>query len=185
MASTLNSQEVNMSELIDSFTAIIFAPVILPVAAAVKQPVVQTVIRGGITLSVRCKEAVAEVADVFENVAAQVSRDLIQEKRQELQNLEINSRNGYTDQIYFQDDISDISKDFINVIADINDDVGRLTNGVADLRLLVPLGLSLLTMRQLIERGIQLEEIPWYILAWYAFDSFMKLNIENNSSLTD
>ncbi|MBW4644285.1 MAG: DUF5132 domain-containing protein [Goleter apudmare HA4340-LM2] len=180
MASTLKSQEVNVSEIVESFTAIIFAPLILPVAAAVKQPVVQTVIRGGITLSERCKEAVGEVAEVFENVAAEVNTDLIQERRQQLQQLEMNSRNGYTYQIYFQDDISEVSRDVINVMSDLNEDVGRLTNGVADLRLLVPLGLGLLAMRQFIDRGLQLEEIPWYALAWYAFDAFVKLNLEGD-----
>lgn len=185
MASTFNSQEVNMSEIVESFTAIIFAPIIIPVAAAVKQPLVQTAIRGSIALSERCKDAVAEVTEVFENVASQVNSELIQEKRQQLQQLEMNSRNGYTYQIYFQDDLSDISRDFINVISDINDDVGRLTNGVADLRLLLPLGLSLLAIRQLINRGLQIEQIPWYILAWYAFDSFIKLNIETESPITD
>jgi hypothetical protein len=31
-------------------------------------------------------------------------------------------------------------------------------------------------MRQLMIKGLQLEVIPWYVLAWYAFDSFLKLN---------
>lgn len=52
-----------------------------------------------------------------------------------------------------------------------------ITNSAVDLRLLFPLGLSILALRQLILKGVQLEAIPWYVLAWYAFDSFMKLNM--------
>jgi hypothetical protein len=45
-----------------------------------------------------------------------------------------------------------------------------------DLRFLFPLSLSLLALRQLLVKGWQLELIPWYVLAWYAFDSFIKLH---------
>jgi hypothetical protein len=37
---------------------------------------------------------------------------------------------------------------------------------------------STLDFRQLIIKGLQIDEIPWYSLAWYAFDSFVKLNDE-------
>ena len=40
----------------------------------------------------------------------------------------------------------------------------------------------MLAMRQLIAKGWQLELIPWYVLAWYAFDSFIKLHSTNNVS---
>jgi len=51
-----------------------------------------------------------------------------------------------------------------------------MTNGVADLRLLLPLGFGALALRQVLDKGFELEEIPWYTLAWYAFDSFVKLH---------
>ena len=40
----------------------------------------------------------------------------------------------------------------------------------------MPLGLGTLALGQLITKGPQLDKIPWYNLAWYAFDSFNKLN---------
>ncbi|MBK1989489.1 hypothetical protein A0J48_018445 [Sphaerospermopsis aphanizomenoides BCCUSP55] len=63
-----------------------------------------------------------------------------------------------------------------NAVIDLNQQVEFATNGAVDLRFLFPFGLGLLAMRQLIVKGLQLEVIPWYVLAWYAFDSFFKLN---------
>ncbi len=64
-----------------------------------------------------------------------------------------------------------------NVFAYLNQQVEQITNGSVDLRLLFPLLLALLALRQLIAKeGPALKTSPWYILAWYAFDSFLKLN---------
>jgi hypothetical protein len=57
----------------------------------------------------------------------------------------------------------------------LNARVARATKGV-DLRLLVPLGLGALSARQALNDAPGLRKAPWYILAWYAFDSFLKLN---------
>jgi hypothetical protein len=59
---------------------------------------------------------------------------------------------------------------------DLNKQVERATNGVVDLRFLFPLGLGTLAVRQLLTKGLQFEVIPWYVLAWYSFDSFIKLH---------
>ncbi|MBD2388159.1 hypothetical protein H6G32_22595 [Cylindrospermum sp. FACHB-282] len=61
-------------------------------------------------------------------------------------------------------------------VVDLNRRVELATDGVVDLRFFFPLGLSMLAVRQLLVQGLQLEVIPWYLLAWYAFDSFIKLN---------
>jgi Protein of unknown function (DUF5132) len=164
MSSTFDLPEFNISEIVESLTGIIFAPVILPVASAVKQPVVQTAIKGGIVMSERCKEAVAEAVEIWENVAAEVNYDLIQERREK------------SNSPYSNDGKSQVTKDLMNLMSDLNADVGRMTDGVADLRLLVPLALGVLAMRQLLEQGLDFEDIPWYTLAWYAFDAFIKFN---------
>ncbi len=49
-------------------------------------------------------------------------------------------------------------------------------SGGTDLRLLVPLGLGALSVRQALRDTPRLGQAPWYLLAWYAFDSFLKLN---------
>jgi hypothetical protein len=69
-----------------------------------------------------------------------------------------------------------IAEDLKNVISSFNEQVRQTTGGVVDLRLLVPAGLSALALRQILTRGLELDEIPWYTLVWYAFDTFLKLN---------
>jgi Heavy metal associated domain 2 len=63
-----------------------------------------------------------------------------------------------------------------NAVFDLNNRVEQATNNVVDLRFIFPLALGCLSVRQLLVRGLQLEIIPWYVLAWYAFDSFIKLH---------
>ena len=64
----------------------------------------------------------------------------------------------------------------IKTATDLNQRVKTATNDTVDLRFLLPLSFGVLAVRQLIVKGWQLEIIPWYVLAWYAFDSFLKLN---------
>ena len=63
-----------------------------------------------------------------------------------------------------------------SAVVDLNQRVKQSTHGAFDLRILFPLGLATLSLRQLLNKGLQLEIIPWYVLAWYAFDSFIKLH---------
>ena len=57
----------------------------------------------------------------------------------------------------------------------LNRCVRQASNNIVDLGVIIPLSFALLAWRQLILKGWQLETIPWYVLAWYAFDSFIKL----------
>jgi hypothetical protein len=72
---------------------------------------------------------------------------------------------------------TDAATNISSTIVDLNQKVQLSTGGAVDLRFLFPLGLSLLAVRQLIVKGLQLDVIPWYVLAWYSFDSFVKFNI--------
>ena len=71
---------------------------------------------------------------------------------------------------------SNASAAVITTATDLNQRVKTATKDAVDLRFLVPLSFGILAMRQLLVKGWQLEFIPWYVLAWYAFDSFIKLN---------
>jgi hypothetical protein len=62
------------------------------------------------------------------------------------------------------------------VVVKLNQDVKKATQGVVDLRFLLPFSFAVLAVRQLIVKGLQFEIIPWYVLAWYSFDSFIKLH---------
>lgn len=63
-----------------------------------------------------------------------------------------------------------------------NQRVRGATDGVLDLRMLVPLGFAGLSARQLLRQGISVKGIPWYVLAWYSFDSFIKLHPREHGS---
>ncbi len=66
-----------------------------------------------------------------------------------------------------------------NGFAYMNKRVEQTTNGTVDLRLLLPLLLALIALRQWFVNGSALKTSPWYVFAWYAFDSFLKLNNNN------
>lgn len=52
------------------------------------------------------------------------------------------------------------------------------TGQKVDLRLLFPLGLFAFAVRQIAVAGLGLNQVPGYVLLWYAFDSFWKLHRE-------
>jgi len=51
---------------------------------------------------------------------------------------------------------------------------GRVPGG--DLRLLVPLGLGLLSVRQVLRSRDRVGDAPWYVLAWYASETFLRFH---------
>jgi hypothetical protein len=65
---------------------------------------------------------------------------------------------------------------------DLNQRVNKITQGAVDLRFIMPFTFAVLALRQLWLKGLQFETIPWYVLAWYSFDSFIKLNQSGESS---
>ncbi len=69
----------------------------------------------------------------------------------------------------------DPPKRLMDAAARANDLVGRRTNG-DDLRTLVPLGLGALSLRQFLREGQRLSDAPWYVLAWYASETFQKFH---------
>lgn len=52
----------------------------------------------------------------------------------------------------------------------------RATGDRVDLRTLLPIGFAALAVREIIVTSGQLPAIPWYVLLWYAFDSYLKLH---------
>lgn len=63
-----------------------------------------------------------------------------------------------------------------DAVADLNTRLGLATGGVLDLRILAPLGFGTLAALQWMRRGWQFEVVPWYVLAYAAFDTFVKLH---------
>jgi hypothetical protein len=71
---------------------------------------------------------------------------------------------------------SQAAANLTGVLAALNQRVKQVTAGEVDLRFLVPLFFGLLALRQAFLKSPRLKTAPWYVLAWYAFDSFLKLN---------
>jgi hypothetical protein len=57
--------------------------------------------------------------------------------------------------------------------------LGEITRGRWDLRTVVPFALGALAVRAFLAEPAALGAAPWFTLAWYAFDSFWKLNQEH------
>jgi hypothetical protein len=64
----------------------------------------------------------------------------------------------------------------MDALSDLDQRVSRLTGGKLDVKLLVPAGLGLLALRQILSTGLGLADVPGYVLLWYTFDSFYKLH---------
>ena len=62
--------------------------------------------------------------------------------------------------------------------------LAELSNGRWDLRSVVPAAFALLSARQILRDFGALGSAPWYVLAWYAFDSFIKLHQEHSHPIT-
>jgi hypothetical protein len=78
------------------------------------------------------------------------------------------------------DDQSGNKLDFNSAIADLNQQVLQATNGLVDLRYVLPIGLGALSVLQFLTFGWQFDIVPWYILAYFAIDSFIKLNFDED-----
>jgi len=63
-----------------------------------------------------------------------------------------------------------------DAVADLESRLGFSTKGILNLRLLLPLGFGVLAFLQLARRGFQIEAAPWYIFAYFAFESYARLN---------
>lgn len=61
-------------------------------------------------------------------------------------------------------------------VSRLNHWLGLATGGVVNLQVLAPFGLGALALRQLLRYGWQIETAPWYVVAYAAFDSFIKLH---------
>jgi hypothetical protein len=62
--------------------------------------------------------------------------------------------------------------------------LSELTHGRWDLRSVVPFAFGALALRQFVADAGAFGAAPWYVLAWYAFDSFWKLNEQRTNPTT-
>lgn len=73
----------------------------------------------------------------------------------------------------------------LDALTDFDRRLSELTGGKLDVKLLVPLGLGTLAVRQILTSGLGLAEVPGYVLLWYTFDSFYKLHQRKTAALVE
>jgi hypothetical protein len=70
-----------------------------------------------------------------------------------------------------------------DAIARLSQQLGLNTSGLINLRVLIPLGFGALSVLQLVRRGLQIDAAPWYVLAFAAIESYLRLNTEQEPAL--
>ena len=73
----------------------------------------------------------------------------------------------------------------IQTFGEVDARLAELSNGRWDLRSVVPFLFSSLALRQALRDFGSIGAAPWYVLAWYAFDSFWKLNERQRARATE
>jgi Heavy metal associated domain 2 len=73
-------------------------------------------------------------------------------------------------------DRSAVAANITGVLTGWNQRVYQFTAGSLDLKSLVPFLLGSWALRQFVKGNAATKFVPWYALAWYAFDTFVKLN---------
>ena len=68
--------------------ALILAPAIIPAAASVVRPLAKATIKGGLVLFQKGRELIAETAEAFEDLTAEVRAELIAEQEGQAANPE-------------------------------------------------------------------------------------------------
>ncbi len=71
---------------------------------------------------------------------------------------------------------SKTSTSIMGALNDMDRRISYLTGQRVDLKLLFPLAMGALGLRQTLSQGLGLSQVPGYVLLWYAFDSFYKLH---------
>jgi type II secretory pathway pseudopilin PulG len=184
MSANNDPQSIEVSEVFEGIAAMLLAPVVLPLASAVNQPLVQSALKEGIAFAERCQEAVADAQERLEDTFAAVQAEVDAERRQTDEAagedngiLMRSDRPSYqrTKGSYGQESTQTASQ-VRDTVTELNQQIRWLTNDLLDLRLLVSIGLASFALRQILVRGVRLDEIPWYALAWYALDTFVKFH---------
>jgi hypothetical protein len=149
----------------ENVLALLAAPVVLPLNIALQQPTVRAALKESLIISEQCRQSATELAEHIDDLMAEANAELIQ--------------NRQTTAIDTQDipiSRSTVAEEICAIATHLNSQTLSLTQGWIDLPTLAAAGLGVVALRQLLTKGIQLDALPWYVLAWYAFDSFVKLH---------
>ncbi len=70
-------------------------------------------------------------------------------------------------------------------LSDLDKRLSMVTGRRVDLKLIFPATLGALGLRQILTQGLGLNQVPAYVLLWYAFDSFWKFHTGRQPEPTD
>jgi len=167
-ANGFEAQHPEVAKFIEGIPAMLIGPLMQPIAAGLEQPLTRQLLREGIAFSERCQEAIAATQERFEDLTAEVQAELAAEH---------GSRpRAQARRTYQPGTGSHAAEHLTHLLFDLNEQVGWLTNNIADLRVLLSFGFAAMAIRQLAVQGPELDKIPWYTFAWYAFSSFRELH---------
>jgi len=167
-ANGFEAQHPEVAKFIEGIPAMLLGPLMQPIAAGLEQPLTKQVLREGIVFSERCQEAIAATQERFEDLTAEVKAELAAEHP--------SRSKAQARRTYQPGTGSHAAEHLTQMLFDLNEQVGWLTNNVADLRVLLSFGFAAMALRQLAVKGAELDQIPWYTFAWYAFSSFRELH---------
>jgi hypothetical protein len=185
MSADFDLQSVEISEVFEGVAAVLLAPIVLPLASAVNQPLVKNALKEGIAFSERCQEAVADAQERLEDTFAQAQAEVDAERSGQVESdmgregtLMRQERPSYqrTTGQFSDQSPTETASELKNTVNELNRQIRWLTNDLLDLRLLMSAGLGAFALRQILVRGLRLDEIPWYAAAWYALDTFVKFH---------
>lgn len=176
------SEELTWEEFLERAAFVLQAPIAASLASALDFPWVRSAILEGLAFAERCEEAAVESREYIDDRWAEIEFDVAERRSERRSPAERKARWRSR-----QENLPEswgvpslISADLIDGFAKFNEIARMLTEDAIDLQLLVPVGFGAIALRQFLTKGLQLDDIPWYVLAWYAFDSFIKLNLREN-----
>jgi hypothetical protein len=185
MSADFDLQSVEVSEVVEGIAAILLAPIVLPLASAVNQPLVKNALKEGIAFTERCQEAVADAQERLEDTFAEAQAEVDAERRGHGDSSNGNAgtltqreRPSYqrTTGQFSNRSSTETASQVRDTVHELNGQIRWLTNDLFDLRMLMVTGLGALALRQILVRGLRVDEIPWYAVAWYALDTFVKFH---------
>lgn len=82
-----------------------------------------------------------------------------------------------------QGDVSELARAVNSYFGQLDRILSGFTGGKLDAKVLAPMALGAVAVRQLFVQGASLSSAPWYVLLWYSFDLFTKFNLKKRSQV--
>ena len=156
--------------------AVLQLPIAVSLATMLDQAWVRTIAEESLEVAEQAQERLAEsqehIEDRWAEIEQAVAAKVAHHRTKSRQSLTHNGERSL------------ISMALIGTAEELNDLSRDLTGNELDLGLLIPMVFGAIAIRQLLEQGLRLHDIPWYVPAWYAFDIFIKLNFPDHEGLT-